>query len=160
MIPQFNIFLHVYLTNGKEAQLQSGKDFFSNPKGHRSWPHTDIPQAKSRQYSWHTYTTLTDTYGSRANRRRWDWSQLTDCALFTWPRVSREELMLKICCVRVYVWVSVMPTEPSETAEHIGSTGVRVVYRAPLTAEVSVLMNHKTQNDQLLAQKRTEMYTM
>lgn len=42
-----------------------------------------------------------------------------------------------------------MPTEPSETTEHIGSTGVRVVYRAPLIAGVSVLMNHKTQNDQL-----------
>lgn len=65
------------------------------------------------------------------------------------PGWAGRSLMLKICCVRENVWVSVMPTEPSETTEHIGSTGVRVVYRAPLTAGVSVLMNHKTQNDQL-----------
>lgn len=40
-----------------------------------------------------------------------------------------------------------MPTEPSETAEHTGSTGVRAVYRAPLTAGVSVLMDHNMHND-------------
>lgn len=42
-----------------------------------------------------------------------------------------------------------MPTEPSETAEHTGSTGVGAVYRAPLTAGVSVLMDHNMHNDPL-----------
>lgn len=75
------------------------------------------------------------------------------------PVWAGRSLMLKICCVRVYVRVSVTWTEALETAEHIGITGVKVVYRAPLTAGVPVLMNHKTQNHHLL-KVLTDTYAM
>lgn len=79
-----------------------------------------------------------------------DESQLTGCVLLTWPWVSREEFIVKNM---LRAWVCVSKCNANRAFRNCRahrSTGVIAVYRAPLTAGVSVLMNHKSQYDYLL----------